>query len=273
MALFHKKTKETAGAKTPAAKTKAELFGRDLHRMKLEKMAGAVIFILLGVVLFGWPAAALDTLSRVIGAVLVCGGAVAVLLFFFNTEKGFASSAVLILGVIIAVIGYWIFTHPAFLTDLVPVITGLIIIISGIVNITEAVMIARMKKDGFVLSLALALITAALGVMILLKPGVIADFIARVMGAVLVFNGVSDLFIISRVTGKVKEAVQDATAVTVAAQEMTAQETTAQTFDPDAPLYEDFHPSGDREETAGEHARDAGPTAQAEKSTFDRSDD
>ena len=275
MALFHRKSDnagvsgaKAAGAKNSSPGNKAGVLGRDLHRMKLEKIAGSLIFILLGIVLFIWPAAAMDTLSRVIGAVLVCGGVVAVLLFFFNKERGFASSAVLILGVIIAVIGYWIFTHPAFLTDLVPVITGLIIIISGIVNITEAVMIARMKKDGFAPSLVLAVITVALGVMILLRPGVVARFVARVMGAVLVYNGVSDLYIISRVTGKVRQAAAEASALTV-----TATETTAQTLDPDAPLYEDFHPSQEAEGGAQEPAGSSGPTAQAEGSIFDGRDD
>ena len=216
MSIFKKKDKASVNVESPAEEIK-----QDLKRLKREKIVSSIIFILLGLVLLIWPGTSLGVVARVIGAVLTCGGIVAILMFLFNKEKGFASSAVLTVGVIVAVIGAWIFINPSFLVELIPTIIGLIVIISGILNLSECLTIHKLGKQGGIASLILAVVTIALGALVLVHPGVIADFIARIMGVVLAYNGVSDLYIISRVTGKVKEVAQAVSAVETTAQEIT----------------------------------------------------
>ena len=126
-----------------------------LHTMKWNKVITSLIFIILGVVLLIWPNTALDVVCRIVGAGLLVGGVAAVVMFLVSRDRNFVSVAALTAGVIIAVIGLWLFMNPKFLVALVPTIMGIIIIISGVVNLGETITIHREHGDGTLASFIL----------------------------------------------------------------------------------------------------------------------
>ena len=184
-----------------------------LHTMKWNKVITSLIFIILGVVLLIWPNTALDVVCRIVGAGLLVGGVAAVVMFLVSRDRNFVSVAALTAGVIIAVIGLWLFMNPKFLVALVPTIMGIIIMISGVVNLGETITIHREHGDGTLASFILAVLTIALGLLIFFNPFHTAALLVRVLAIVMIFNGISDLWIISKITGTIKDVEQDLKAV------------------------------------------------------------
>ncbi len=189
-----------------------------LHTMKWNKVITSLIFIILGVVLLIWPNTALDVVCRIVGAGLLVGGVAAVVMFLVSRDRNFVS---------------------------VPTIMGIIIIISGVVNLGETITIHREHGDGTLASFILAVLTIALGLLIFFNPFHTAALLVRVLAIVMIFNGISDLWIISRITGTIKDVEQDLKAVDTEGE---------------------FVDSGDKAEDEGKRAANAGNGASATSS-------
>ena len=87
------------------------------------------------------------------------------------------------------------------------------IIIHGLVDLQAALNIKRGGYEKWWVSLILALVTIVLGTLILVDPFSALDALLILIGIVLVFDGISDLYIIlriSKVFHEVKDAVEDA---------------------------------------------------------------
>ena len=74
-----------------------------------------------------------------------------------------------------------------------------------------------MQYDNWWVALLLSLLTVALGVVLICNPFTIVDTVVRIIGAFLVYDGLSDMWILSRVfkTKKNREKIIDTDAVIV----------------------------------------------------------
>ncbi|MGN1023095.1 MAG: HdeD family acid-resistance protein [Lachnospiraceae bacterium] len=179
---------------------------KKLVERKLTKVVSSLLFIVIGLVLIIWRDPALTVICTILGALLCAAGVVGIVMYFVTKERSFASTAILAIGVVAAVVGLYLALNPAVLMAIVPAVVGILIVISGIINLSESVTIKKENGDGFVLSLILSLITVALGVLIILKPSILNNIILVLMGISLVYDGVSNLIIIAGISGMVREA-------------------------------------------------------------------
>lgn len=174
--------------------------------------------IVIGSVFLIWPGKSLLLLAKCVGIVLAAGGIMAAVLYI-QDHADVWKIILLILGAIMLICGIVIFLHPDDLVKLIPTIMGVLVIISGVVNLGETLTLTRKHYARWWLSLLVALITIGLGVLLITKAFGIAAVITRVIGGVLVFDGLSDLWVVSRVSKAMKQAVQDASAIDVPGQE------------------------------------------------------
>lgn len=99
----------------------------------------------------------------------------------------------------------------------VPVIVGILIVIHGIHNVVQAI---ALKKDGYTnwwVAFLLGVITVVFGVVLICNPFTVVDTVVRLIGAFLIYDGLSDIWILSRVS-KVKrnaEKIVDANFVDI----------------------------------------------------------
>ena len=147
---------------------------------------------------------------------LVLAGAVMVISYFVHQNKTIAMSGGFALGVVIAAIGVWIFLKPDTFTDLIPKLFGAFIFLSGLMNLWQTISLIRYKYGFWWISLILALITVGLGAFLLFYPSVAKELLIKLIGGFLLYDGVSNLWTISRL-GKferaAKQAIRDAEAV------------------------------------------------------------
>ena len=154
----------------------------------------AICLIVMGLVFAFWPASSRELLVRIIGALLVLSGAALIFLFFRNRAAG-GPPVSLIGGVIDAVLGVLIFAKPAVFVDFVIIVAGVFIGLSGILNFCQTLSLAMTRFRLWWVAMIMSILTIVFSVLVISKPGAIADVIFIVAGIFMVIDGITDLWI------------------------------------------------------------------------------
>ena len=183
-----------------------------LKGLKANYTVSAALCILFGLVLLIWPGTTTRIVCMLLGRVLLIYGAFQVVICLMNRERTFLSQGMLILGIVLSVIGLWILLRPDMIIMAVPVIVGVVILIHGVHNVIQAVDLQRENYDKWWLALLLGILTVAFGGMLVFNPFAAVEMAVRMIGISLIYDGVSDMWILSRVfkVKKHKEKVIDA---------------------------------------------------------------
>ena len=164
--------------------------------------AGAIA---LGIVLLIWPAGSLLIIAKCVGIILAVGGIAAGVMYYRDHESA-VKSFLLVIALVMLICGVVIFLHPEELVKLFPTIVGILVMISGLINLGETFVLSRSKYGKWWISLIIAVITIALGVFIINKAFSLAALITRIAGGVLIFDGASHIWVISRISKTASEA-------------------------------------------------------------------
>ena len=188
-----------------------------IKSLKVNYSLSAVICVILGIVLLVWPGQSTQVVCMVLGIVLGGFGLIQIILYLATKEKTMVSHSMMMLGVVLAVIGGWIVLKPETIIKAVPMIVGILIVIHGFHNAVQAIDLKKMQYDNWWVALLLSLLTVALGVVLICNPFTIVDTVVRIIGAFLVYDGLSDMWILSRVfkSKKNREKIIDTDAVIV----------------------------------------------------------
>ena len=178
-----------------------------LKSLKWNHIIEALIMIVIGGVLIFWSNASLVIMARALAILLILAGAVMIISYFVHKERTIAMSGGFVLGVVVAVIGVWIFLKPDTFTDLIPKLFGVFIFLSGLMNLWQTISLVRYKYGYWWVSLILAIITVGLGAFLLFYSSVAKELLVKFIGGFLMYDGVSNLWTISRL-GKLERAVK-----------------------------------------------------------------
>lgn len=175
----------------------------------------AVGAAVLGIILLIWPATSLIIMAKCIGALVAIGGLAAAYQFYKDHDSP-AKSLLLVMAAVMIICGAVIFLHPEELVKLIPMIMGILVLISGLINLGETFTLSKKRYSRWWLSLIIAVITIGAGLFLITRAFSLAALITRIAGGILLFDGLSDLWVISRV----HKADKDAQAVDVQAEEV-----------------------------------------------------
>ncbi len=175
---------------------------------KTNRIIFSVGAVIIGIVLLIWPGTSLNIISRCIGIALAVGGLVAGG-FFIKDHESLSRSFLLVMGVIMIICGVVIFLHPYDLVRLIPSIMGVLVLVSGIVNLMETFTLSKRKYSKWWVSLIISLLTIGAGIFLVKYAFDLVAIITRIAGGILLFDGVSDLWVTSRVLSSSKESAVD----------------------------------------------------------------
>lgn len=190
-----------------------------LKKIKANVVVTAALCVILGVVLVIWPGMSVQIACRAIGVVLAVMGVSKLLNYFFSKDGSLLSQMNLIIGIIVTIIGVWIFSRPDKIIAMVPILVGIIIVLHGVNNLQQTVKLCKGQYDKWWIALVLGLVTVGFGVLLICNPFAAIDTLVRAIGIFLVYDGASDIWIISRVARTAKMMRQEAEAVDVEAEE------------------------------------------------------
>lgn len=185
--------------------------------LKANYTLSALLCVIIGLVLIIWPAASTQVVCMALGGMLSVYGIIQIALYLFARERTLYLQGMLVLGIVFGVVGVWILLRPEAIIAAVPVIIGIIIIIHGLHNAIQAIDLKRMTYGNWWVALLFGMLSVILGIVLVCNPFGAVEMAVRVIGAFLLYDGISDMWILSRVfkTKKNSEKIIDAEATII----------------------------------------------------------
>jgi len=188
-----------------------ESFKAFLKKIKWQNYLIAAILIFVGIFFVAAPSDSLIIVCRVIGALLLVAGIVA-LIVYFSGGMIFGSYAFL-LGITLSCIGVYFLIRPNVVSNILTIVFGIAVMIDGFIKIQDAVDCARAKVKNWWILLIVSVLTIALGVFILLDPFTSQEALMIYAGVSLIVDGVLDIVTTAAFGNKVRKTMKKAEAL------------------------------------------------------------
>lgn len=163
-----------------------------LKEMKWNMMLSAALYMVLGLILLIFPATTARTICYLIAGIAIVIGLVNLVVYFTrNITRNYYRND-FVTGLMLMVLGIFVIYKVDLVIALVPFIIGLCIIVSGLFKLQGALDVQRMGGNA-VLILGLAVVNVVIGILMVINPFDSAMLLYRLLGAGLLFSGLTDL--------------------------------------------------------------------------------
>ena len=174
-----------------------------LRGLKANYTVSAVLCMVFGLVLLIWPGTTTRIVCMLLGSVLLAYGGFQVVICLVNRERTLLSQGMLIFGILLS---------PDMIIMAVPVIIGVVILIHGVHNVIQAVGLQKENYSKWWVALLFGILTVVFGGVLVYNPFGAVEMVVRMIGIFLIYDGASDMWILSRVfkVKRDKERIIDA---------------------------------------------------------------
>lgn len=163
-----------------------------LKEMKWNMILSAALYMVLGLILLIFPATTARTICYLIAGIAIVTGLVNLVVYFTrNITRNYYRND-FVTGLMLMVLGIFVIYKVDLVIALVPFIIGLCIIVSGLFKLQGALDVQRMGGNA-VLILGLAVVNVVIGILMVINPFDSAMLLYRLLGAGLLFSGLTDL--------------------------------------------------------------------------------
>ncbi len=181
-----------------------------LKKIKADTILSAVLCVILGVVLLVYTKQMTDLFCKLLALVLIVMG-VAHIITYFTDRMG--NNLRLVAGIIVLLLGVWIFINPEIIISLIPAIIGAILFLHGVEDLRLAIQAKEAEGSAWISCLILAIVNLAIGILLIVKAFEAAQIAFKLIGIALIYDGVSDIWIVSRAVKAAKQMEQDLNAI------------------------------------------------------------
>lgn len=183
-----------------------------MTRIKASMIFSAILCLLLGLVLLICPKETIDLLCKALAVGVIVMGAVNLVSYFMNREVQTFSG---VLGLIILLVGVWIFIKPERVEGIIPIVIGAILVVHALQDIKLAIETKRSGYDKWWSMLLIAVISLVFGVICIVNAVGVVTLAMQFIGIALIYDGLSDLWVVSKALRTEKEMRKAAEAVDV----------------------------------------------------------
>lgn len=153
----------------------------------------SVAFILVGLALLLWPDISLRLVCGLFGLVILLKGVSSIYTFLRAEVRGFFSYFGWLFGAAAVALGIFLLIRPQTVVSILPILVGLFVIMDGVMRVQSAFELRAAGYDRWWSLLILALISAALGVVMLWNPFGTVQLLVMAIGVILMVEGVLNL--------------------------------------------------------------------------------
>lgn len=153
----------------------------------------SVAFIVVGLALLSWPEASLRVVCGLFGLVILLKGVGSIYSFLKAEVRGFFSYFGWLFGAAAVALGIFLLIRPQTVVSILPILVGLFVIMDGVMRVQTAFELRAAGYDRWWSMLILALISAALGVVMLVNPFGTVELLVMAIGVILMVEGALNL--------------------------------------------------------------------------------
>ena len=168
--------------------------------------------MLLGLVLVLRPGLSVRIVCTAVGIVLILSGVTRIIDWFCARDGSMYAQMNLIFGIVLVVVGVWIVVKP---DKVLAIIVGIVIGMHGLNNLKQAIELWRDKYDKWWVAFILGALTVGLGVLLICRPFAAIDTVVMLIGFFMIYDGLSNIWIVTRIYKNAKMFKQEMEAVEV----------------------------------------------------------
>jgi uncharacterized membrane protein HdeD (DUF308 family) len=165
----------------------------------------ALIVIVVGVLLFIWPGTMIITFTKVLGGTIAAIGVLQLIRSLTDSMRNPLKTS---LAICVLVFGAWVFMFPDAVSRFIPVMLGILLMVHGIDTIFTAVSARQFQLSNWLYLLIMGILTVVGGVLCIGLSAWIRDTGMMFLGAILVYDGISSLFVTAKV-GRAEKKYKD----------------------------------------------------------------
>lgn len=174
-----------------------------LKELRINITVAALISIIIGLLLLIFPAQSISTIGKVIAIFIILAGLAVVGQMVMSGMNVMG----IVVGAVIAIIGFWIFLSPAAILTIIPIAIGVMLVVHGVQDLSMAIETANAKADRAWISFILAVINIVLGFVCIANAFGFVNLAFRIIGIMLIYDGLVDLGIVHKVRKSTKGVV------------------------------------------------------------------
>lgn len=187
-----------------------------LKDIKWSLILASLLFLFLGVALLIWPHTSNLILCYIVAGVLTAYGLFNIIAYF-GRERG--SLIGLIVGIICAAFGVYAIVQPTRISDIISIILGVAILVDGAMSLRRDFELRTVGFPQWWVPFALDVLVLVLGAIVIFNPGLFAELLLQMIGIILIYESVSDLWSIHRLAKLARAAVVEGEVIDVQGEE------------------------------------------------------
>ena len=174
----------------------------------------SILLLVLGILLVFESEATIFTISYIVGAILICAGAFALIRFFTKSKNTTSVMGLDVLyGIVTIILGCLIIKNPGAIGSLLPIVLGIAIIVSSANKIQYAFNLKNSDNDLWKTTMIISVIGTICGVVLLFNPFAGAVLLMRIVGIFIIVYAILDAvstFIIKKNVEEFKNVIESA---------------------------------------------------------------
>lgn len=175
-----------------------------LKKYEKQSILISILLIIVSIFLIAKPETVLSTVVTLLGIIFIVEGIINIISYITEDAEIRAFSNELILGILLAICGVIVLCNKSLFISMIPIVTGIWIIIRSIMKLQLAINLRSALTDKWGWILVSAIIMFILGAVIVANPFTAVFTMTRFIGIMLLITEICDLIESICILSKVK---------------------------------------------------------------------
>ena len=167
-------------------------------------IVSTIAILVFGGLLFAFPETVIKSITIALAVIFIAVGIIPIINYFRFRSSGIATTFGFMMGVFCIIVGLILLMNENILNIIIPIITGVWIIINAINRIAIAMDLRDLKVGIWSITLIYAIITLIIGVLLILDPVNGGRLVTKTVGIIIMCYSMLDLIELILVRLKVK---------------------------------------------------------------------
>jgi len=172
----------------------------------------SIVMAILGVLLIFQSEITIVSISYIIGAILVAIGTAAIIKYISFINSPAKNEMEIVYGIVTIILGIIVITNPKAIASIIPIVVGLIIVVSSAAKLQCSLELKKEKNEVWKSTLIISIITMLCGILLLFNPFKGAEFLAKIIGILILLYAILDMIStvsIKRTVKHIQKALED----------------------------------------------------------------
>lgn len=175
-----------------------------LRKMRARVLTNAMLTLVIGILFLAFPLKISSFAVIFVGVIILGYGISHLVRYIYEYRNNIGTKGTLIWGIFVCLIGLFFITNVSGLLKFTTRVVSLILFICGVNSTEHALQLKRQNIAGSIFNLSLSIIVTVLGGILFLFPLHGVAWTLRLIGILLILNGLIEVFTLIRM-GKIKE--------------------------------------------------------------------